>query len=246
MLDMENGLDLYEEGNRNLLLKSHFFELDKVVLLSKDVDVRFLISCRNLFDTMESSRRVFSTQPVDVTLTNIENTLNLIRRIQEVQFPTHITYIDSLNTHDELFAETKQIARFLDLEVSSSLISETASRLSKESVSKFIANELDFAGDFNQWDKRTLWHGSHVSTSSVSKAVNQGLGFLPHHNRAVSEKLEEFPLDKLKFQVQSILELFSPLFRQRDEVTRQRDELLNSTIWKATKPIRWFIHLIKR
>ncbi len=36
------------------------------------------------------------------------------------------------------------------------------------------------------------------------------------------------------------------LTQQRDELTQQRDELLNSTIWKATEPIRWFINLIKR
>ena len=35
------------------------------------------------------------------------------------------------------------------------------------------------------------------------------------------------------------------LTQQRDELTQQRDELLNSTIWKATKPIRWFVDLIK-
>jgi hypothetical protein len=33
---------------------------------------------------------------------------------------------------------------------------------------------------------------------------------------------------------------------QRDEITQQRDELLNSTIWRVTKPIRWFVNLIKR
>ncbi len=225
MLDMEDGLDVFEQGNKNVLLKSHFFEMNKMVLLSKGLDVRFLISCRNLFDTMESSSRVFPSQPVNVTLTNIENTLSLIRTIQELQFPTHITYIDSLNTHDELLAETKQIARFLDLEVSSSLISETASRLSKESVSKFIANELDFEGDFNQWDKQTLWHGSHVSTSAKSQAVKQGLGFLPYQSMDISEKMEEFPLDRLNFQVQRILELFFPLAQQRDEIAQQRDEI---------------------
>jgi hypothetical protein len=35
------------------------------------------------------------------------------------------------------------------------------------------------------------------------------------------------------------------LTQQRDELTQQRDELLNSTIWKATKPIRWIVNLIK-
>jgi len=31
----------------------------------------------------------------------------------------------------------------------------------------------------------------------------------------------------------------------RDELTQQRDELMNSTIWRMTKPIRWFINSIK-
>lgn len=253
MLDMEEGVDVFKQGNKNLLLKSHFFDMHKLVLLSKGLDIRFLISCRNLFDTMESSSRVFPSQPVDVTLTNIENTLSLIRRIQVLQFPTHITYIDSLNTHNELRAETEKIARFLDLEVPSDLISETALRLSKESVSKFIANELDFEGDFNQWDKRTLWHGSHVSSSSISQAVKQGLGFLPYQSMGISEKQEDFPLDRLKFQVQRFLELFFPLAQQRDEIAQQRDvakaqrdQMTNSTIWKLTNPLRRAINFFKR
>ena len=34
------------------------------------------------------------------------------------------------------------------------------------------------------------------------------------------------------------------LTQQRDELTQQRDEILNSTIWRMTKPIRWFIGLL--
>jgi hypothetical protein len=32
----------------------------------------------------------------------------------------------------------------------------------------------------------------------------------------------------------------------RDRITGERDDLLNSTIWRATKPIRWFANLFKR
>ena len=34
--------------------------------------------------------------------------------------------------------------------------------------------------------------------------------------------------------------------RIKHELTTERDQLLNSTIWRATKPIRWFVNLFKR
>jgi hypothetical protein len=36
------------------------------------------------------------------------------------------------------------------------------------------------------------------------------------------------------------------LTQQRDELTQQRDDLLNSTIWRATKPLRTLVHVFKR
>ena len=36
------------------------------------------------------------------------------------------------------------------------------------------------------------------------------------------------------------------LTQQRDELTQQRDVILNSTIWRATRPIRWFVNQFKR
>ena len=36
------------------------------------------------------------------------------------------------------------------------------------------------------------------------------------------------------------------LTTERDQLTIERDNLLNSTIWRATKPIRWFVNLFKR
>jgi len=47
-------------------------------------------------------------------------------------------------------------------------------------------------------------------------------------------------------KLKQIRQQHDELTQQRDELTQQRDELLNSTIWRATKPIRWFVNLIKR
>ena len=52
--------------------------------------------------------------------------------------------------------------------------------------------------------------------------------------------------DELTQQRDELTQQRDELTQQRDELTQQRDELLNSTIWRVTKPIRWFVNLIKR
>jgi hypothetical protein len=51
--------------------------------------------------------------------------------------------------------------------------------------------------------------------------------------------------DELTQQRDELTQQRDELTQQRDELTQQRDELLNSTIWKLTKPVRWFVNLIK-
>ena len=252
-LDMENGLDFIQgKENRNVVLKSHFFEMDTLLSLSEGLDLRFLISCRNIFDTIKSSRRVMPSQPDDITLSGIENSLSVIRRIHELALPYHLTYIDSLNSHDELFDETGKIARFLGLEVSSKLISETSSKLSKESVNEFISTQPELQVGFNKWNESTHWHGLHISAPSMSQAVQQGLGFLPDRTKNITNEQNLYPLTKLEYQAKNLTEIISPLTQQRDELTQQRDELtqqrdavLNSKTWRATKPIRDLITFLK-
>ena len=50
--------------------------------------------------------------------------------------------------------------------------------------------------------------------------------------------------DELTRQRDELTRQRDELTRQRDELTRQRDELLDSTIWRATKPIRILIHFL--
>jgi hypothetical protein len=52
--------------------------------------------------------------------------------------------------------------------------------------------------------------------------------------------------DELTQQRDELTQQRDELTQQRDELTQQRDEILNSTMWRATKPIRWFVNLIKR
>jgi len=253
-LDTEIGWDVFrEKQDKHIVLKSHFFELEKVISLSEGLDVRFLVSCRNLFDTLESVSRVLPAQSMDETLRGIRNSLSVIKKIHDSKLPYHVTYIDSLNSFDELVVETDHISRFLELGIPSNLISEIASRLTKDSVLDFIGNQLELEGDFNNLDDATHWHANHVSSSSMSRAVKQGLSFLQDPNVGSDVRPLEFPLSKLWFQAENFLNLLVPvtqqreeLTQQRDELTQQRDELLNSTIWRTTKFLRVIVSTFRR
>ncbi len=52
--------------------------------------------------------------------------------------------------------------------------------------------------------------------------------------------------DELTQQRDELTQQRDELTQQRDELTQQRDVILNSTIWKATRPIRWFVNQFKR
>jgi FkbM family methyltransferase len=79
-----------------------------------------------------------------------------------------------------------------------------------------------------------------ISRSSLFFDANTVLEF---ENR-LQLSLEE----RIRFLEQSIKDFEyakNELTQQRDELTQQRDSLLNSTIWKLTKPIRVIIELFK-
>jgi hypothetical protein len=52
--------------------------------------------------------------------------------------------------------------------------------------------------------------------------------------------------DELTQQRDELTQQRDELTQQRDELTQQRDDLLNSTIWRATKPLRTLVHVFKR
>jgi len=57
------------------------------------------------------------------------------------------------------------------------------------------------------------------------------------------QSIEERPDSAFKFD--RLLHHSISLTQQRDELTQQRDQILGSTIWRVTKPIRKFVDLIK-
>jgi hypothetical protein len=52
--------------------------------------------------------------------------------------------------------------------------------------------------------------------------------------------------DELTQQRDELTQQRDELTQQRDELTQQRDKILNSTIWRTTRPIRWFVNQFKR
>jgi hypothetical protein len=252
-LDLEKGLgNLRDKETINFLFKSHSLDLDKFLALSTGLDFKVLITCRNLYDTIKSSRRVFPGQADETTLNSISNSLYDISNIIEYGFSYHLTFIDEINSNYKLFLEIQEISRFLGLKLPSDLISEVALKLSKESIHRFILNELNLENDFNKWDEKTQWHGNHILLST-KEIETQGLGFFPRENNDKDSNLDLSPIQNLQFLVSQVIDLISPitqqrdeLTQQRDELTQQRDELTNSTIWKTTKYLRVLIDILKK
>jgi adenylate kinase family enzyme len=65
------------------------------------------------------------------------------------------------------------------------------------------------------------------------------------------DKLEKPPTFEKKFirmraRCLELTQQRDELTQQRDELTQQRDEILNSTIWKTTKPIRQLLNMFNR
>ena len=244
-LSFEGGFgDSMERKTVNFLFKTHSLDLEKFVDLSAGLDVKVLISCRNLFDTIKSSRRVFSGQADEVTLNSIHSSLADILQIIEYGFPYHLSVMDDLNSEHELIVETQEIARFLNLEVSSDSISEVALKLTKESIRSFIMNSLNLEGDFKKWDENTQWHGSHISPLTKETDA-QGQDFPSEKGNAEDLDSNLSRVQNLQFEISKIIDLVLPVTQQRDELTQQRDELVNSTIWRVTNPIRKLINFLK-
>lgn len=85
-----------------------------------------------------------------------------------------------------------------------------------------------------------------------SKLASEIFTYVSRQDQASFENFPNSLLDDWEARLQINLvdidreALISLNTQQRDELTQQRDELVNSTIWKTTKPIRRFLSLLKR
>ena len=78
-------------------------------------------------------------------------------------------------------------------------------------------------------DSHSASHASNIASEESVMPISMSIGLI----HGLSSARDELTQQR------------DELTQQRDELTQQRDELRNSTIWKATKPIRRFANLIK-
>ena len=57
--------------------------------------------------------------------------------------------------------------------------------------------------------------------------------------------LDRLFLDEIMAQRDEWRQQRDQIAEDRDSITQDRDDLLDSTIWKATKPVRWVIRIFK-
>jgi hypothetical protein len=102
-------------------------------------------------------------------------------------------------------------------------------------------NEINFSEDIKE--------GSHWYRQVMSKLEHRKLPFnVPKVEREVSLMISHEltqQRDELTQQRDELTQQRDELTQQRDELTQQRDEMINSTIWRVTKPLRNVVNLLK-
>jgi len=239
----KDWLGIKIKDTENVLIKSHNLDSLRVLNYSKNLEVKILLSLRNVLDTVRSARRVSESQSDIDTLKNISDSLRCLGDLVITQLPSHLSYVDKLNSETELFDETFRIMEFLGFTATDKQIAQISSSLSKDSIRNLISSELKFGENFSLYDENTHWHGNHIAPIDQKELTNLlGFEFVPQ-NGYFDIKAE---LNRLSNQTDNLKHFLLPYSKQRDELTQQRDELINSTIWRVTKPFRKFINFLKR
>jgi hypothetical protein len=210
------------ETEENFLIKSHNLDPSWLLNLTENFEVKFLFSLRNLFDTIKSSRRVGIGGSDFEVLSGISDSLRCIKGLSFGSVSYHLSYIDQLNSEEELLQETIKIRDFLGISVQEDEVFRISSALSKDSIQNLISNELKLEKNFSVYDQNTHWHGNHIAPKNeVAKNALAGFEFI----RQANEITPWVEVSNLEAQVIYLRDFLYPFFQQRDELTQQRDEL---------------------
>jgi predicted nucleic acid-binding Zn-ribbon protein len=218
----KNCPEFENKEKENILIKSHNLDASWLLKFSENFEVKVLLSLRNLFDTVRSSRRVgLGESDIDI-LIGINESLRCLKGLLIGGVSCHLSFIDQLNSENELLQETIRIRDFLGISSENDQIERISSSLSKNSIRNFISNKLELEETFSVYDQTTHWHGNHIEPKNQGD-MKELLGF-----ELVSQDSEIRPLHeviKLENQVINLKNFLSPYTQQRDELTQQRDEL---------------------
>ena len=171
VVDISDLSDFKHIQKESFLIKSHSLDPKQVMNYARNSEVMILLSLRNLFDTVRSSRRVFKEKSDIEHLDSIAYTLNCLKGLVDLKIPCHLTYIDQMISEDDSFQETVRILDFLGLKATSEQIAQISKSLSKNSIRDLITNELKLGENFHTYDKDTLWHGNHISEIVLNESA---------------------------------------------------------------------------
>ncbi len=176
---------------------------------------------------------------IDLVLVDIQGAeIALLENLSEVLQNSIIRFM-LISTHDlEISgsAITHQSALHL-------LIENGAHILSEHSVSESYSGDGFILASFNEADKNLQ------IPISYNRSRNSLFGeWEPRMHNLKIELLQKFAQqhDQLAQQHDQLAQQHDQLAQQHDQLAQQHDGLLNSTIWKLTKPLRVIIDLFKK
>jgi hypothetical protein len=177
--------------------------------------------------------------------------LNGIRYAREV--PNHFLFYSRLIDNPELVAN--ELGKFMELAESTSIdlsdingeyrhydfLSEggSPSKLASE-IFVYVSGQkqasfVNFPDSLlNDWENRLQISFEDLNRYELIKLDTQQRDELTQQRDELTQQRDELTQQR------------DELTQQRDDLTQQRDAILNSTIWRATRPIRWFVSQFKR
>ena len=218
-------LDYRRISESNYISKSHFFDFDDFLEFSQENDVKALVSIRNLYDTLKSSRRVFPLESDASILVGINNSLDVIQALIDQKIPCHFTFIDELESVDAIFAEIIKICEFLETNIDVTTISRLSSQLTKESVARFIQADLNLGNDFTKYDQQTFWHGDHIDITNNPDSETNIKSAQHYESVSLIKNNAGSPITMLRNQISEYSGLLRPLEDQVPHLTRELDEI---------------------